>query len=252
VDDIWAKVLVGVVVAVVVGVLAWLWRPMLARLDTSGRRVRAAHGLKVTLIRDPAVLAGLPSAVSLGLQPEWLDDVTFYFRQGRPTVDPPGPDLRLWSTWGRGQGGEDVYFTHALVAIQATQDRNVLLQAPTVRRTRVAVREGAICGPSGLGGNGLLVRRFYVDLDPVVPDVKFIDDGTEVMSALFTMKKGDTEAFLLVAGASRDRHEWTIAIPCIIDGVSVVLSVDDNALVTIGPEGVPRFSWVEGMGWVDS
>jgi len=89
-------------------------------------------------------------------------------------------------------------------------------------------------------------------LDPVVPDVKFIDDGTEVMSALFTMKKGDTEAFLLVAGASRDRHEWTIAIPCIIDGVSVVLSVDDNALVTIGPEGVPRFSWVEGMGWVDS
>lgn len=250
VDELWGKVLVGVVVAAVLGVLAWLARPMRDRLDTSKTMVRSTHGLKFHLIRDSAVLNNLPTTVTLGLHPDWLDDVTFYFPGGPPAMDPPGTDLRKWPAWGRRQGGEDVYFTHALVIIQATQDRTVVLQTPKVIRRRAPVESGAICGRSGLGGNGLLVRRFWVDLNPDIPHVKYIGED-EKESGLFTLKKGEAEGFLLIAEASKDRHEWTITIPCIVDGVAVELAFKENVLVTVGPEGVPRYAWVEGIGWVD-
>lgn len=250
-NDLWAKVIVGVTVAVLLAILTWLSRPIRARLDTSRRRVLVDHGLKATMVRDASALTHLPNEWLLGLQPEWLEDQTFYFPRGLPSLDPPGHDLQRWAAWGREQGGQDVYFTHALVMIQATHDRTIVLQPPLVHRVRTPVREGAIGGPSGLGGNGLLVRRFYVNLDSEDPEVKYID-GEEKEAGLFQMKKGDTEVFLLVAEAPRDHHEWTISIPAIIDGTAVELSVKGRPLVTVGPEGVPRFSWVQGRGWVPS
>lgn len=128
------QVLVGVAVAVIVGILVWLGRPIRGRLDTSGVRVRNDHGLRATLVRDPTDLVALSPEVSLGLRPEWLDGVTFYFLHGKPAADPPAGDLGLWPAWGRAEGGEDVYFTHALVLNQATQDRSVVLRPPTIHR----------------------------------------------------------------------------------------------------------------------
>lgn len=117
-----------------------------------------------------------------------------------------------------------------------------------VHRTRTPVAGGVIGGPQGLGGNGLLVRRFYVDLDASTPTAKYFD-GNERESALFSMKNRDTEVFLLVGAATRDRHEWTVSIPCTVDGVAVNLPVRGDPLVTVGPEGVPLHYWTEGVGW---
>lgn len=81
--------------------------------------------------------------------------------------------------------------------------------------------------------------------------MKYIDED-EKEAALFTMKKGETEGFLLIAQASRDRHEWSVSIPCLVDGVALEIPVEGDVLVTVGPEGVPQYFWVQGTGWLSS
>ncbi len=69
---------------------------------------------------------------------------------------------------------------------------------------------------------------------------------------MFRMAKGDTEAVLVIAVASRDRHDWSLELPVVADGYEFTLTVDDQGepFTTVGVEGIPSFSWfAEDASW---
>lgn len=96
--------------------------------------------------------------------------VLFYFPEGvEPTDSPPQAG---WWEWAHGLGAADAGFTHVLLTLQASQDLPVEVDVPEVHHEVVNDPSGVLCGPEGVGGNGLDARRFTVLLDapdPIVP-----------------------------------------------------------------------------------
>jgi hypothetical protein len=181
----------------------------------------------------------------LDLDPRWLLGSTFYFDSDGPPSEPP-PSGAGWWDWGHRNGGEDLMFSHVLLRLQATQDRTIVVERPRVVQTVEPITKGVICGPETRGGNGILARRFFVDLDAGVPEVKYFDaSNDERETAQFAMHKGDTEAFLVIVQTLAGRHDWYLEIPCLVDGQRIILTArnGDQPFVTVGPAGLDRYVW---------
>lgn len=60
------------------------------------------------------------------------------------------------------------------------------------------------------------------------------------------MSKGDTEAFLVIASATNGRFEWSLDLPCLVDGEHVDLRSDDHGkpFVTVGYQRLVRKWWI--------
>lgn len=246
VDGPLAAVASSVVIATVIGVLAWLFAPFRNKLETLRMRLTSDHGLKLEVLSRPDDLKELVPEDMLGVSPDWLFGPSYYFSPAPPPEAPPDA-LDEWLEWAKRNGGEDVLHTHVMLRLQATKDRTVVMGAPKPVVTHTTVTSGAICSPAGLGGNGLLVRRFIVDLDDAHPRARFVDGVEERESAQFRMSKGDSEAVLLYAHSTIGRSEWWIEIPFLVDGVKVTLKADDHGrpFVTVGPQRVRRLMWAD-------
>lgn len=255
-----AEWLLGIASAIVLAVLGWVFSPLRNRLDAPRLRLSGDHGVKLKVYVDPEDMAGLDLETNLGIEARHLPGVNFFFPSEDPPARPPVQGKEQWWQWARRLGGEDVYASHVLLLLQATQDRAVTVGVPKVDRRVDPAPTGIVCGPEGQGGNGLLVRRFYIDLDepdPVRP--RFIDqDGVE--GPRFTLSKGETVALVAIAVASRGRHEWTLRLPIAVDGEDFELVADKGGtpFVTVGRGALPFAMAIpsdmtyldDGTGWL--
>lgn len=238
------EVVAAAVAAVVVGVLLWFFLPLRNRLERVRLKVTSDHGLALRTYPDADSMGGLSPEELLGAQASWLSDEDFYFRDGVPAEAPPRRQSH-WSAWARRNGGEPVGWRHVLLHIQATQDHSVLLRKPIANVRRTEVAGGVVLSPfKELGGNGLMVRQFRLELDEVRARVEYYPEGGP-STPQFTMAKGSTEAFVVIAHAARGRYEWTLDIPALVDGVNFDLRVDDGGkpFISVGGEGVDAKWW---------
>ncbi len=131
--------------------------------------------------RLPAMMMSGSSASAsarelLHTSPTHLASQNFFLHLSKP---PPGPKPgEEWWRWAEEHGGRDAYASHVLVILQATLDRTVLVRAPRVSRA-LSTATGIVCGPEGQGGNGLLVRRYYIDLDDARPVARYMDQASK-------------------------------------------------------------------------
>jgi hypothetical protein len=240
------QVVVGVVVAVVVGTLLWFARPLLNRIEPRRMVLTGDHGVTVRVYTEPADMRGIPPTQILDLEPAVLADSDYYFTNGIPS---DGPDDREeWEEWVKHRAGVHAGWQHILVRIQSRQDRSVLLLHPRVTSasTPVDSTQGRVLGPEReAGGNGLLCRQFEVDLDAqqvtYYPGINAPDGET----SQFPLTRDRPEAFVLIAHAERGRHEWRLEIDCLVDGETVTLRVDNDGrpFVTVGLDGLERLWW---------
>lgn len=102
-----------------------------------------------------------------------------------------------------------------------------------------------------LGGNGLMVRQFRLELDDDPVQVEYFSEGGP-QSPQFTMANGTTEAFVVIAHAARGRYEWSLDIPVLVDGVEFVLRADDEGkpFVSVGSADIEAKWWrFDQMDW---
>ena len=235
----------GVLAGLTIAAVIWAWRPIRNRLERSKPRVAIDHGIVWRVYRTPDEMTALSPEQLLHTEPDYLVNENFYLSATAPPDDPKANEA-MWQ-WARRHNGQDIFVSHVLLILQATQDRTVVLRPPAVDQQIFALKAGAVFGPEGLGGNGLLVRRFYVNLDAGRATAKYIDKSSnEPGSSLFKMVKGDSEAILVIAETHRDRHEWKLRLPLQVDGHEVTLTIDNDGepFVTVGPAGLPRWMWV--------
>ncbi|CAN5801320.1 hypothetical protein BH24ACT5_BH24ACT5_22590 [soil metagenome] len=241
-QDVIGPLIVTLLGTAVLGVIAWLFLPYRNRLERIRMRMTANHGVHM-LTYGPDEMGRLRPGEMLDMDPSWLVDTDFYFEGGVPG---PGPQTETeWPAWARGHGGLGVGWRHILIRFQATQDRTVLVMKPEVNAARSQVDGGLVLSPvKGLGGNGLLVRQFYIDLDASPPAVEYYSQGGSE-TPQFIMRRGDSEAFLVIAHCRTGRYEWTLDIPILVDGETFYLRADNHGrpFTTLGPE------CVDGMWW---
>jgi hypothetical protein len=252
--------LLGIASAVVVGILAWAFTPLRNWLEPSRLRFTSDHGVKLSVYFDPDDMAGLDVEKHLGMAAQHLPGLNYFFAADRPPARPPAHGEEWWQ-WGKRHGGEDAYASHVLLLLQATQDRAITVSVPRVDRKADTAPRGIICGPEGQGGNGLLVRRYYIDLDQPDPvRARFINQD-QVECPRFTLNKGETVAVLAIAVASSGRHEWRLSLPMTVDGQNFDLNADNHGrpFVTVGRGELPFAMAVpsdmpdrEGTGWMRS
>ncbi len=156
--------LLGIASALVLGVLAWVFTPIRNWLEPLRLRATSDHGVRLRVFVDPDEMQGLDVEGLIGLPAGYLPGVNFYFRSDSPPAEPPVPGESWWQ-WAKRLGGEDVFASHILLLLQSTQERAVAVGVPRVTRQLDRAPRGIVCGPDGQGGNGLLVRRFYINLD---------------------------------------------------------------------------------------
>lgn len=234
----------SVLAVVVIGTVAWFLLPLRNRADRKRLAVTRDHGLVIRTYANSDAMGGLSQRDLLGAEPGWLADTDFYFRDGVPAQAPPGRKSQ-WAGWARNNGGEPVGWRHILIHIQATQDHSVLLRKPIAKVKRAEVSGGVVLSPfKELGGNGLMVRQFHLKLDDDPVQVEYFPEGGP-QSPQFTMAKGTTEAFVVIAHAARGRYEWTLDLPVLVDGVEFVLRADDEGkpFVSVGSAGIEAKWW---------
>lgn len=239
--------LLGIASTVVLAVLAWLFTPLRNWLEPVRLRFTRDHGVMLRVYRDPPDMEGLDVESLIGTPARYLSGLNFYFEDREPPSSPPSHDEEWWQ-WARRHGGEDVFVTHLLLLLQATQERALTVGVPRVERMLDRTPPGIVCGPSGQGGNGLLVRRFYINLDKPDPlrAQFFAADNTE--SARFALNKGETVALLVIAEVSSGKHSWCLKIPIDADGQRFYLTADNRGrpFVTVGGDGLPFFMALYG------
>jgi hypothetical protein len=230
--------LIGFVVGAVAGAIL---RPHMVSLS-EWSRLRRQHGIRIHVERDPRI---------------WLSYIghplpyptSFLFWDANALEEPPNSLEGLWA-WAREKGGEDVFITSFVVTLQATNDLSVVVDPPRIaNHEREAVREGVICSPEGLGGNGPPPHRFHINLDADPATVTFAPsrDESSAGSPSFKMKRDDTDRIEIVAWAEHQpqRHRWSLTIPLLVNGERVELPVDDDgrSFVTVGKEARPILFW---------
>lgn len=228
----------------VIGAAAWFLLPLRNKADRKRMAVTSDHGLAIRTYPNSDAMGGLSQKDLLGAEPGWLADTDFYFQDGVPAQAPPAHKSQ-WPAWARNNGGEPVGWRHILVHIQATQDHSVLLRKPIAKVQRAEVAGGVTLSPlKELGGNGLMVRQFHLELDEDPVQVQYFPNGGP-QSPQFTMTKGTTEAFVVIAHAARGRYEWSLDIPVLVDGVEFVLRADDGGkpFVTVGSADIEAMWW---------
>jgi hypothetical protein len=244
--------LLGIASALVLGVLAWVFTPIRNWLEPLRLRATSDHGVRLRVFVDPDEMQGLDVEGLIGIPAGYLPGVNFYFRSDSPPAEPPVPGESWWQ-WAKRLGGEDVFASHILLLLQSTQERAVAVGVPRVTRQLDRAPRGIVCGPDGQGGNGLLVRRFYINLDQGDPPrAKFFANGG-ADTARFTLSKGETVALLVIAETMTGRHQWKLSIPLDVDGQHFELPADNhgNPFVTVGGEGLTFFMAPHGQaGWV--
>ena len=233
-----------VLAAGVIGTAVWFLAPLRNKAERARMKVANGHGLAIRTFANSDAMGGLSQKDLLGAEAGWLADNDFYFRDGIPGQAPPERESQ-WAAWARDNGGEPVGWRHILIHIQATQDHSVLLRKPTPNVRRAEVAGGIVLSPfKELGGNGLMVRQYHLELDEDPVRVEYFpEDGSE--SPQFTMAKGATEAFVVIAHAVRGRYEWSLDIPVLVDGVEFVLRADDDGkpFVSVGSADVEAKWW---------
>lgn len=237
----WLTPLLGpVAVVAIVAILALLLAPMRRRVEPAIMRVTRDHGIKLLVYPEAKDMMGLRPDEMLEMEPSWLTDPDYYFADGVPEG---GPATEAgWPKWAREHGGENAGWQHILIRIQATQDRTILLTQPRVNSTRTKVEGGVVLSPAkDMGGNGLMARQFHIQLDESPPIVEYHGEYTPQ----FKMRRGDSEAYLVIARAAEGRHVWTLDIPVIVDGQEFTLRADNHgkAFVTVGTVDVPSMWW---------
>jgi hypothetical protein len=240
-SDIVAPVLVALVLAVGAIYLS----PLRHKLADLRLRQTGDHGIKVLVYSDADEMGRLPRSAMMGVDPSWVADEDFYFAGGVPQESTPPVERKEWSAWARGQGGEVVGWQHVFVLLQATQDRAVVLRTPKVNSSTATAAGGLVLSPvKQLGGNGLMVRQFAVDLDSRPPTVEFYPEGEPDVPD-FTLKRHESVGFFLVVHATRGRYEWTLDLPMVIDGevFNERISNHGQPFVTVGHEDL------DGMWW---
>lgn len=241
--DILAPIIVALAIGAIIGLWMLFFRPVRNKLDPVILRKTGDHGIKLLTYGTPDEMGGLRPDEMLYVEPSWLDDSDFYFADGIPGDGPASKSE--WADWARGHGGEGVGWRHILIRIQATQDRTVLVLKPIVNVVRATISGGLVLSPAKeLGGNGLMVRQFDVDLSANAPVVEYYPESSGE-TPQFTMRKGDSEAFVVIAHASSDRHEWTLDIPILVDGETFHLRADNHGhkFVTVGGSNIGGMWW---------
>lgn len=234
----------SVLAAAGIGAAAWLPLPIRNKAERRRLSVTSDHGLVIRTYPNSDAMGGLGQKDLLGAEPGWLADTDFYFRDGLPAQAPPARQSE-WAAWARDNGGEPVGWRHILIHIQATQDRSVLLRKPVTKVKRAEVVGGVVLSPfQELGGNGLMVRQFHIELDDDPVQVEYFPEGGP-QAPQFTMAKGATEAFVVIAHAARGRYEWSLDIPVLVDGVEFVLRADDEGqpFVSVGSADIEAQRW---------
>ena len=247
------ELLVGVGVALALGVIGWFARPLLNRIEFHRMKVTSDHRIRMLVYASPEEMDALGPDDLAGLEPLWLTDYGYYFASGLPDEDPPQSN-REWSQWAERNGGEGASFRHVLIRLQATQDRTVLLLPPKVHVERTELLSGVVCSPEGTGGDGLMARQFFIDLDASQPSVKYFGNQEAGETPQFVMRKGDSEVFVIIARAVKGRYEWYLDVMLIVDGVEVRLPAMDGSrpFVTFGYEGIEKRWWAfDERRWLD-
>lgn len=242
-QDLLAPIVVALAVGAIVGVWMLFFRPIRNKLDPKILRKTKDHGIKLLTYGTPDEMGGLRPEEMLNVDPRWLADTDFYFVNGIPGDGPQSENE--WADWARAQGAEGVGWRHILIRIQATQDRTVLVLKPQVNVSRSEITEGLVlCPAKEAGGNGLMVRQFDITLDATPPLVEYFPEGSGE-TPQFSMRKGDSEAFVVVAHANSGRHEWTLDVPVLVDGETFHLRADNHgqAFVTVGRGDIASMWW---------
>lgn len=230
--------------AAVLAILAWILLPFRHKVDRVRMTATRDHGVTIRTYASSDAMGGLSPKDLLGAEARWLADSDFYFRDGIPAQPPPERESQ-WAAWARGNGGEPVGWRHILVHIQSTQDHTVLLRKPIANVERADVDGGVVLSPTKEpGGNGLMVRQFHLELDHDPVQVEYFAEGGS-QTPQFSMTKGTTEAFVVIAHAARGRYEWSLDIPVLVDGIDFVLRADDggNPFVSVGSAGLEAKWW---------
>ena len=240
-----SEVVAGVLVAVIVGGGTIYFAPLKRKLAQLRLKQTADHGVKVVVYANANEMRSVKRSTMLHVEPSWVADEDFYFANGVPAESRPPRDRKEWPDWARGNGGEVVGWQHIFVLVQATQDRAIVLQTPKVNPSTSPAAGGLVLSPAKEpGGNGLNVRQFAIELDATPPTVEFYPEG-EPQDPEFTLKRNESVGFFLVVHATKDRHEWTLDLPMVVDGELFNERITNHGkpFVTVGHEGLDGKWW---------
>ncbi len=132
------------------------------------------------------------------------------------------------------------------VTLENDGDGTVIVDPPRFDRHRDAVEAGELSWVDGLGGGGVVMQRYDVDLDAGDPLVgTFVPPSSDPeASPSRYLVKGDVLRVQVVASAEYGSHRWRIELPLIIAGKEKVLTIDDRGspFMTVGRVDAQRIS----------
>lgn len=227
------ELLLGGLIGFLIGTpLGALFRPPVAKLERTARRLWRRPALATYVERDPSIIwAG---------QPDWVG-FSLYFRRPVELGSPPaGRDG--WLAWGRASGGVDAFMT--MLSVTLAGRRRSFSPAENLRvRSHVRPVNDGLVLIRGVGGADLTPRQFHLDLDGMAsPIVTFRESGgAPGRVPKFQLAPGDIEQFHIWVEARNGWHEWTVDLLLLVDGRREVVTIDDNGspFVTVGGEGLP-------------
>lgn len=164
---------------------------------------------------------------------------------------PPGGICREWkrSIWR--EGAFDADRTEVLVTVQGLEDAAVVIDGVRVWIVERLPISGVTLRCLVGGADGYL-RGLSIDLDAdgLVLDLYPTDEDAPRMPRSFTVAKGETERFYLVAEAGSGAYRWTADLILLVDGRREIVSITDDGdpFRTSGTDGLSERRWI-GDAW---
>ena len=196
---------------------------------------------------------GLPVAVHIEADPSLIhagslnwDGYSYVVPQAHADWEPPTTICREWKSAIWPLGALDAYESEIVVTIQGLDDAAVLIDGFRVHiESREPLTGVVLRCPVG-GADGMR-RGFVIDLDMggVYFDLNASWEEGDKMPRSFTVGKGETESFHVLARASNAAYRWTAEFLLVIDGKREIVDVTDDGdpFRTAGAEGLPEQFW---------
>jgi hypothetical protein len=171
-----------------------------------------------------------PIAVSIEMNPARTgafsdEGVALLLPSDTRARDDPGPGCDGFRPWARSHGGIDTGATKLVLIVQGKVDKAVLISGMRVSViSRSSPMHGipVACASAGAAQN----RAIEINLDRRRPHATYRSGSGAPFG--FTVAKGETETFNVVATTHHGRYRWVIKLDLVVGGRKQTIRVDDH------------------------
>ena len=203
-----------------------------------------------TSVKDEAA-RGRPVEIALETNPARstaFSDLPITGVVPRRALEGAGPrDCADFRPWLLENGGVDAPETKLQVVVQGNIDDAVLIsgmRAEIVDTRAPAAGTTVECPPAAEAQ----LRSVAIDLDSPQPVGRYLRDGRETPFG-FTIGRGETETFNVVATARERRYSWRLLLSLVVAGETQEIRIpEDETLLETTPARGRRLHWT-GEGW---